>query len=54
MVSAVIRPAFDRHKEELHMSDLVVIAFPAEAKAEDVRRKLLAMQEEYLIEMAMR
>ena len=33
------------------MSDLVVIAFPTEAKAEDVRRKLLAMQKEYLIEM---
>src|SRR5690348_17742227 len=34
------------------MSDLVVIAFPTEAKAEDVRQKLLAMQKEYLIEMA--
>ena len=33
------------------MSDLVVIAFPTEAKAEDVRQKLLAMQKEYLIEM---
>jgi|SRR5882724_6066902 len=51
MVSAVIRPASDRHKGELHMSDLVMIAFPTEAKAEDVRRKLLAMQEEYRIEM---
>jgi uncharacterized membrane protein len=26
------------------MSDLVVIAFPTEAKAEEVRQKLLAMQ----------
>jgi len=34
------------------MSELVVIAFPTEAKAEDVRQKLLAMQKEYLIEMA--
>ena len=33
------------------MSDLVVIAFPTEAKAEEVRRKLLAMQKEYLIEL---
>jgi uncharacterized membrane protein len=33
------------------MSDLVVIAFPTEAKAEEVRQKLLAMQKEYLIEV---
>jgi uncharacterized membrane protein len=33
------------------MSDLVVIAFPTEAKAEEVRQKLLSMQKEYLIEM---
>jgi uncharacterized membrane protein len=33
------------------MSDLVVIAFPNEAKAEDVRQKLMAMQKEYLIEL---
>ena len=33
------------------MSDLVVIAFPAEAKAEEVRQKLLGMQKEYLIEL---
>src|SRR3954471_23090009 len=33
------------------MSDLVVIAFPSEAKAEEVRQKLLAMQKEYLIEL---
>jgi uncharacterized membrane protein len=33
------------------MSDLVVIAFPTEAKAEDVRQKLLAMQKEYLLEL---
>ena len=33
------------------MSDLVVIAFPTEAKAEEVRKKLLAMQKEYLIEL---
>jgi len=33
------------------MSDLVVIAFPTEAKAEEVRQKLLTMQKEYLIEL---
>ena len=33
------------------MSNLVVIAFPTEAKAEEVRQKLPAMQKEYLIEL---
>jgi uncharacterized membrane protein len=33
------------------MNDLLVIAFPSEAKAEEVRQKLFAMQKEYLIEM---
>jgi uncharacterized membrane protein len=33
------------------MSDLIVIAYPTEAKAEEIRQKLLAMQKEYLIEM---
>ncbi len=33
------------------MSDLVVIAFPTEEKAEEVRQKLLAMQKEYLLEL---
>ena len=33
------------------MSDLVVIAFPTEAKAEEVRQKLLSMQKEYLLEL---
>src|SRR5215472_7261168 len=33
------------------MADLVVIAFPTEAKDEQVRQKLLAMQKEYLIEL---
>lgn len=33
------------------MSDLVVISFPTEAKAEEVRTKLLAAQAEYLIEL---
>ena len=33
------------------MSDLVVIAFPTEAKAEEVRQKLLTMQKDYLIEL---
>jgi len=34
------------------MSDLVVIAFPNEAKAEEVRKKLLTMQKEYLLELS--
>lgn len=33
------------------MSDLVVIAFPTEAKAEEVRQKFLSMQKEYLLEL---
>ena len=33
------------------MSELIAIAFPTEAKAEEVRQKLLAMQKEYLIEL---
>jgi uncharacterized membrane protein len=33
------------------MSDLVFIAFPTEQKAEEVRKKLLGMQKEYLIEL---
>jgi uncharacterized membrane protein len=33
------------------MSDLVVIAFPSEARAEEVRAKILKMQSEYLIEL---
>ena len=33
------------------MSDLVVIAFPSEQKAEEVRAKVLEMQKEYLIEL---
>jgi len=37
--------------KEDSMSDLVVIAFPTEAKAEEVRQKLLSMQKEYLLEL---
>lgn len=33
------------------MSDVVVVEFPSEAKAEEVRQKLLDMQNEYLIEL---
>jgi uncharacterized membrane protein len=33
------------------MSDLVVIAFPSEAKAEEVRQKVLELQKEYLIDL---
>jgi uncharacterized membrane protein len=33
------------------MSDLVVIAFPSEEKAEEVRQRLFDLQKEYLIEL---
>jgi uncharacterized membrane protein len=33
------------------MSDLIVIAFPSEQKAEEVRQKVLLLQKEYLIEV---
>jgi uncharacterized membrane protein len=33
------------------MADLVVVAFPTEEKAEEVRHKVLDMQREYLIEL---
>jgi uncharacterized membrane protein len=39
------------NREESLMSDLVVIAFPTEAKAEELRQKLLTMQKDYLIEL---
>jgi len=37
--------------EDLALSDLLVIEFPSEEKAEGVREMLLAMQKEYLIEL---
>lgn len=33
------------------MSDLVFIAFPSEAKAEEIRTKILELQKDYLIEV---
>jgi len=33
------------------MADLLVISFPTEARAEEVRTKLLGMQREYLLEL---
>jgi uncharacterized membrane protein len=33
------------------MSDLVVITYPTEAKAEEMRQKILGLQKEYLIEI---
>src|ERR1700760_360902 len=33
------------------MSDLIAIVYPSEAKAEEVRQKLLKLQAEYLIEI---
>jgi len=34
------------------MSDLIAIVYPSEAKAEDVRQRLLKMQTEYLIKIS--
>jgi uncharacterized membrane protein len=36
----------------LQMSDLVVIVYPTEAKAEEMRQKLLNLQKEYLMELS--
>lgn len=33
------------------MSDLIVIVYPNEAKAEDVRKRLFKMQKEYLVQL---
>jgi uncharacterized membrane protein len=33
------------------MADLIAVEFPSEAKAEEVREKLLSMQKDYLIEL---
>ncbi len=33
------------------MSDLIVIEFPTEAKAEEVRQKILSMQQDYIIDV---
>jgi uncharacterized membrane protein len=33
------------------MSDLVVIAYPSEQKAEEVRKRLFELQKEYLIKL---
>jgi uncharacterized membrane protein len=40
-----------RVTKESTVSDLVVIEFPSEAKAEEVRQKLLDMQKDYLIDL---
>jgi uncharacterized membrane protein len=37
--------------EVVQMNDLIVIVYPSEEKAEEVRKKLLSMQKEYLIEL---
>lgn len=34
------------------MSDLVVIVYPTEAKAEEMRQKIIALQKEYLIQIS--
>ena len=33
------------------MADLIAVVFPSEAKAEEVREKVLGMQKDYLIEL---
>src|SRR6266478_5779644 len=38
--------------ERTRMADLVQITFPSEAKAEQVRQKLLDLQKEYLVELS--
>ncbi len=44
-----IRTAANETGKDHIMSDLVVIAFPSEAKAEEVRHKILDLQKDYLI-----
>jgi uncharacterized membrane protein len=46
-----IRTAANETGKDHIMSDLVVIAFPSEAKAEEVRHKILDLQKDYLIEL---
>jgi uncharacterized membrane protein len=40
-----------RKQEDINMSDLVFIAFPTEARAEEIRKRVLELQREYLIEL---
>jgi uncharacterized membrane protein len=44
-------PIRSRHREDPALSDLLVIEFSSEEKAEGVREILFAMQKEYLIEL---
>ena len=46
-----IRTAANETGKDHIISDLVVIAFPSEAKAEEVRQKILDLQKDYLIEL---
>jgi uncharacterized membrane protein len=39
-------------KRSAHMSDLVAIVYPSEAKAEEVRQRLFKLQREYLIKFS--
>jgi hypothetical protein len=48
-VHIVHRPC---RSEEIRMYDLVVIVSPAEAKAEEVRKKLFDLQKQYSIELS--
>jgi uncharacterized membrane protein len=47
----LLNPMRSLRIEDQPLSDLLVIEFPSEAKAEGVREMLLAMQKEYLIEL---
>ena len=42
---------YQADQRSIDMSDLVFIAFPTEAKAEEVRQKVLSLQKDYLIEL---
>src|SRR5690606_19515202 len=49
--NGVADTAFCLSFERKKMSDLVVVVYPSEAKAEEVRQKLFDLQKEYLLEL---
>jgi uncharacterized membrane protein len=51
ILTVFLRRSIGAFKQAETMAELVVIAFPNEAKAEEIRRKILAMQKHYLIEL---
>jgi uncharacterized membrane protein len=40
-----------QHSLEIQMSDLIVVVYPTEEKAEEVRQRLLELQQEYIIKL---